>query len=135
MPIERHVTICGHACRIQLSPEANGFNYEVWRVRWGNGSSFEGRVLVCLGWTAGDEQDGGHEAEQHAEREQRFDREAFSQLVADSPDKIRRSDVYRLVSECPAEHRRALTAWLHARRPDLSQKVTLCLVDLAEGVE
>jgi hypothetical protein len=51
----------GHACEVELTPEATGFAYEVWR-RAGAGR----RALVCQGWTAGTLAEGLDEARQHA---------------------------------------------------------------------
>jgi hypothetical protein len=50
----------GHACDAELTPEASGFAYEVWRR-----AVVGRRALVCMGWTAGTLAEGLDEAQQH----------------------------------------------------------------------
>jgi hypothetical protein len=55
------VVVSGHRCEVELTPEATGYAYEVWR-RAGAGR----RARVCQGWTAGTLAEGLDEARQHA---------------------------------------------------------------------
>jgi hypothetical protein len=49
--------------------------------------------------------------------------ESFVTIVADDVSKIRRQDVYRLLSEVPSERAGYFENWLIKRRPDLAEEV------------
>lgn len=53
--------------------------------------------------------------------------DAFTKIVADSPERIRRCDVFRLVSECPREHVNGLREYIAIHRPDLVSELEYCL--------
>jgi len=59
-----------------------------------------------------------------------FDPANHYKLVADTPEQIRRCDVFRLLDETRTIDRPALLAWLTHERPDLDAKVADCLPDL-----
>lgn len=53
-----------------------------------------------------------------------FNPEALSRIVADSPDRIRKCDVFRLIDNCgTAANRAAMVSWLASCRPDLLGEV------------
>ena len=57
----------------------------------------------------------------------------FSLLVADSPEQIRKCDVYRLLEAAPIRHLSTLVSWLAWCRDDLTNEVEDCLQDIVQG--
>ena len=49
--------------------------------------------------------------------------------AADTVGELRRSDVYRVLSEA-GEERYSLATWIEEKRPDLSAEVSGCLEDI-----
>ena len=61
--ISRRMVINGCGCRVDLTPEADGFSYEVWQEV---GPSQHARIAT--GWTLGKMSDGLEEAYLHGSR-------------------------------------------------------------------
>lgn len=57
------------------------------------------------------------------EKSMPFDPSQFIKLVADTPQQIRKVDVFRLISECETANRRDLAKYLSQVRPDLNSEV------------
>lgn len=51
-------------------------------------------------------------------------------IAADSLQALRARDVWRVLGECPSEHRNGLADWIAAGRPDLATECAECLADL-----
>ena len=60
------------------------------------------------------------------------DTDALAQVlkVADSPEQIRRVDVYRMIQQAWKPTRVEFAAWVVERRPDLAGEVAECLVEV-----
>ena len=54
----------------------------------------------------------------------------FIMIAADSLQALRARDVWRVLGECPSEHRNGLVDWIAAGRPDLAAECAECLADL-----
>lgn len=59
----------------------------------------------------------------------------FSQIIADTPAKIRRCDVYRFLEEAEDTYDGVEegAAWLRTVRPDLAEEIAECLTDLSRS--
>lgn len=64
--------------------------------------------------------------------ESRLFNENFSKIVADDPSKIRKQDVYRLLSEVPENRAGNFESWLIKQRPDLAQEVNEVSTEILE---
>jgi hypothetical protein len=51
-------------------------------------------------------------------------------IAADSLQTLRACDVFRVLSEAPADDREGLADWIAAGRPDLAAECAGCLADL-----
>jgi hypothetical protein len=56
--------------------------------------------------------------------------EALVMIAADSLQTLRACDVFRVLSEAPADDREGLADWIAAGRPDLAAECAGCLADL-----
>jgi hypothetical protein len=52
-------------------------------------------------------------------------------IAADSVQRLRRCDVFRVLEWCPANERAALAEWIVSERADLSNEVAEVMVELA----
>ncbi len=62
-----------------------------------------------------------------------FDYQQHVRLAADSIDRLRQCDVYRLMEWAPAPFRAGLANYLKQNRPDLAAEVDDCLADLVQS--
>ena len=60
-----------------------------------------------------------------------FDPANFLKLVADSPERLRKCDVYRLLGDCPHEHRTEMAQFVVDNRPELRHEVSDCWMELS----
>lgn len=56
--------------------------------------------------------------------------ETLVKISADSVDKLRKSDVDRVLTECPTSSRKQFSEWLKSKRPDLATEIDEVLEDL-----
>lgn len=56
--------------------------------------------------------------------------EQLVKIAADSVEKLRKSDVFRVLDECPAQKRKKLADYISTKRPDLKQEVEESLNDI-----
>ena len=52
-----------------------------------------------------------------------FNHAAFLKIAADSPEQLRGCDVFRVLDECPAEHKQGMAQYIIDQRPDLVDRV------------
>lgn len=60
-----------------------------------------------------------------------MDYDAFSKIAADSIDRLRGCDVFRLLDTVPSGHIEPLGRWITKHRPDLRHQVALCQAELS----
>lgn len=54
----------------------------------------------------------------------------FITIAADDVSRLRKCDVYRVLDECPTEHRERLAGWIKRSRPGLRAEVDACLLEV-----
>lgn len=94
----------------------------------------EGRIALVIDGDTGEgttfRQDRAKFLDEPEGADDGFDVEAFSKTVADAPEQIRRSDVFRLLDTCPREHLDRVADWIKAKRPEFASEVDECLADV-----
>ena len=59
-----------------------------------------------------------------------FDPAIHIQIAADDITKLRSTDVFRLLDQCPNEHLQTLITYINTHRPDLTDEVNASLNEL-----
>lgn len=53
-------------------------------------------------------------------------------IAADSPERLRKADVFRVLEWAPPEHLAVMAEWLQGKRPDLKEEIDSALLDIEE---
>jgi len=61
----------------------------------------------------------------------RFDPAQHIKIAADSIERLRRCDVFRVLDSCPEEHRQTVSNFIFDKRRDLQEEVSAVMADLA----